>query len=195
MNKIETFGEYQKLASRTCAKLETPRLDSTHMMLGVVTEIGEVLDIYKKNIAYGKEMDKVNLGEELADIAWYIANDCTFNGIDLDHEACIEGRLEIREALQKGEFYGEQVNEQEKTLSLIVNILLGYLGQDNTGGLFSDPLAVMTILEHVAEKESLDFFQCLTNNIAKLKVRYPEKFTNEDALVRNVEAERIELEK
>ena len=35
----------------------------------------------------------------------------------------------------------------------------------------------------------------MTNNISKLQVRYPEKYTNEAALNRDLAAERVELEK
>ena len=48
MNKIQTLAEYQQLANRTCPDLGTNQLNELHMWLGVVTEIGETLDIFKK---------------------------------------------------------------------------------------------------------------------------------------------------
>ena len=41
----------------------------------------------------------------------------------------------------------------------------------------------------------IDIFRSLQNNIDKLKVRYPEKFTEECAINRDLVAERAELEK
>lgn len=41
----------------------------------------------------------------------------------------------------------------------------------------------------------VDFYKGLERNINKLKVRFPEKFTQENALNRDLESERKELEK
>jgi NTP pyrophosphatase (non-canonical NTP hydrolase) len=48
----------------------------THYTLGLGTEVGEVLDILKKRLAYGKPIDIVNLKEELGDLLWYVARLC-----------------------------------------------------------------------------------------------------------------------
>jgi NTP pyrophosphatase (non-canonical NTP hydrolase) len=39
--------------------------------MGMVTEAGEILDMLKKHIFYGKELDFVNLEEEMGDSNWY----------------------------------------------------------------------------------------------------------------------------
>ena len=44
-----------------------------HSALGVSTEAGELLDAVKKHVYYGKELDKVNLFEEVGDLFWYLA--------------------------------------------------------------------------------------------------------------------------
>lgn len=44
-----------------------------HAGIGIATEAGEFLDQIKKNLFYGKELDLVNLKEELGDLLWYIA--------------------------------------------------------------------------------------------------------------------------
>ena len=125
-----TPHEYQVLAEKTESKPheallqrlmrsdETPRL--VHASMGLQTEAGEFTDALKKYVYYGKELDRVNLGEEIGDILWYCALACNALGIDMG--------------------------------------------------------AVM-------EK-----------NIAKLQARYPDKFTEEAALVRHLEVERSILE-
>jgi hypothetical protein len=45
------------------------------------------------------------------------------------------------------------------------------------------------------EYADLDFWQILTNNIEKLKVRFPEKFNQDKALNRDLDSERKKLEK
>ena len=37
------------------------------MVAGVVGEIGELMDAYKRHIAYGKELDRINVLEEIGD--------------------------------------------------------------------------------------------------------------------------------
>jgi len=44
-----------------------------HGSCGIATEAGELLDAMKKHIFYGKEVDTVNVVEEVGDLMWYIA--------------------------------------------------------------------------------------------------------------------------
>lgn len=67
---------YQEEARRTTAPLESELMNSLHYISGVVTEAGELLDVLKKNIAYGKPIDYVNMKEEVGDLMWYIINLC-----------------------------------------------------------------------------------------------------------------------
>ena len=114
------INEYLMLTERTRSILETKQLDNLHMALGLVTEAGEIADVLKKNLAYNKEIDYINLQEEMGDICWYLAGLCNINGFD--------------------------------------------------------------------------FEKILQTNIDKLRSRYPDKFTNENALNRDLDAERQVLE-
>ena len=78
--EIET---YTRLSKRTLPNLSTKLEDNIHMTLGLVTEASEIADVYKKKLAYGKEVDEVNVKEELGDLMFYIVNMCTINGWDL----------------------------------------------------------------------------------------------------------------
>ncbi len=82
------YKDYQKESKRTCPNLNDQlRLglaDEMHMVLGISTEAGELLDAYKKHFAYGKELDKTNVGEEIADIMWYVSNLCRMLNIDME---------------------------------------------------------------------------------------------------------------
>lgn len=44
-----------------------------HAYMGLTTEVGELVDTFKKHIFYGKEIDHENLVEEMGDLFWYIA--------------------------------------------------------------------------------------------------------------------------
>jgi NTP pyrophosphatase (non-canonical NTP hydrolase) len=91
-----------------------------HAALGACTETGELQDMIKKHIIYGKPFDAVNILEECGDVLWYLA-----------------------------------------------------LALDATG-------------------HTMD--ECMERNIAKLRKRFPERFTSEHALARNLIAERQALE-
>ena len=81
-----TYQEYQTSASRTCVNLSTNKANARHMKMGVMSEIGELIDAYKKELAYGKTLDLINIGEEWADVSWYLANEATRVGIQLVEE-------------------------------------------------------------------------------------------------------------
>lgn len=192
MSKIQTILEYQGLAARTCPDLPIENGNERHMNLGVITEGGEILDIFKKNLAYGKAIDVVNLGEELADMSWYIVNKCRFQEDPLDSDFN-EIKVEVKDILDTQMFTEQGLPKELRTEALIHGIIGAYMGPTNN--IFTPPVIQLAILANIAEWFELDFFQLLTNNINKLKVRYPEKFTEEAALNRNLAAERAELEK
>lgn len=74
--------EYQKLAARTLPRLSNEQEDIQHMLFGMMTELGELVDTYKKHYAYGKELDMVNVMEEMGDIMWYWAGMCSITGVN-----------------------------------------------------------------------------------------------------------------
>ena len=113
------FDWYKEQVQRTYNSKDKDA-DLVHSALGLVTEAGEVADVAKKMIAYGKIPDEVNIQEELGDLMFYLADICT--------------------------------------------------------------------------KRGYSFANILTTNIKKLENRYPEKFTNEAALNRDLTAERNTLE-
>jgi len=84
MEKDVFLSDYVAWTAKTCAKLDTHKEDIIHMIFGMQTEIGELTDIFKKNMAYEKDIDWVNVSEELGDLMFYIASFCRITGIDLD---------------------------------------------------------------------------------------------------------------
>ena len=68
-----TIQEYQALALRTL----NPELSRKDVLIngvmGLCGESGEAIDIVKKWLAQGHELDKEKLARELGDIAWYLA--------------------------------------------------------------------------------------------------------------------------
>lgn len=70
-------NEYQKLAMTTLNP-ELSRKDVLiNSVMGLCGESGEAIDIVKKWLAQGHELDKEHLAKELGDIAWYLAEAAT----------------------------------------------------------------------------------------------------------------------
>jgi NTP pyrophosphatase (non-canonical NTP hydrolase) len=68
--------QYSQEIKRTCPDLGSDLNNQLHMAIGASTEANELLDSYKKWFAYGKELDKVNVAEEISDCFWYLVNLC-----------------------------------------------------------------------------------------------------------------------
>lgn len=72
-----TFDEYQKQALTTAANDYEPLMEKTIWAMGIAGEAGEVVEKWKKIVAYqqGKitDDDLKLLKKELGDVVWYIA--------------------------------------------------------------------------------------------------------------------------
>jgi NTP pyrophosphatase (non-canonical NTP hydrolase) len=113
-------NQYQDEVKRTFAKCETEFMDHIHMASGIVTEASELLDAYKKYIAYKKPLDLANLKEEVGDILWYIANYCNINGWSMeDIMATNIAKLRVRYPEKFDEFLAvnRNLNEEYKILN------------------------------------------------------------------------------
>lgn len=80
-----TINEYQKEALRTA---QTDKLNPEERLLngvmGLNGEAGEAIDIVKKHIFQGHDLDKSHVAKELGDIAWYLATSADAIGYDLE---------------------------------------------------------------------------------------------------------------
>ncbi len=67
------INEYQELAMRTLNKDLSKKDVLINGVMGLCGESGEVIDIVKKHLAQGHELDKDKIAKELGDVAWYLA--------------------------------------------------------------------------------------------------------------------------
>lgn len=171
---------YQEQAKRTCPLLDSD-LDIPHMIYGMMSEMPELIQACNNE-------DKINIGEELTDLVWYLSNYCRFQNIQLEY-------LVI------------DVPAPSKNLTIIEDLMwwIGELADINKkeiayGKVYSLETEI-NILQNLFywiqvfyKRYNIDMYNCLDKNIAKLKQRYPEKFTTENALNRDLDAERQILE-
>jgi len=66
------FNQYQKHALRTCGVSE-PTKRILNGVMGLAGESGECIDLMKKHLFQGHELNREKLKDELGDVLWYIA--------------------------------------------------------------------------------------------------------------------------
>lgn len=85
-------NEYQKSAMTTL----NPALDRKDVLInsvmGLCGESGEAIDIVKKWLMQGHELDKEHLIKELGDVAWYLAEAAT--ALDIPLEDVFQGNID-----------------------------------------------------------------------------------------------------
>ena len=87
-----TGNEYQKLAMTTLNPQLSKRDILINSVMGLCGESGEAIDIVKKWMAHGHDLDKDHLAKELGDIAWYLAE--TAYALDIPLEDILQGNIE-----------------------------------------------------------------------------------------------------
>lgn len=108
-------NEYQKAAMATL----NPALDKKDVLInsvmGLCGESGEAIDIVKKWLMQGHELDKERLVKELGDVAWYLAEAATALAVSL--EAVFQGNLDkLRQRFPNGFDTEASVNRKEGDL-------------------------------------------------------------------------------
>lgn len=84
-------------------------------IMGLCGESGEAIDIVKKWLMQGHELDKKHLVRELGDVAWYLAEAAT--ALDVPLEAVFQGNLDkLRRRFPNGFDTGASVNRKEGDL-------------------------------------------------------------------------------
>lgn len=87
-----TVNEYQELAMRTLNPSLSPKDVLLNSVMGLCGESGEAIDIVKKWLAHGHELDKEHLKKELGDIAWYLAEAAT--ALDISLEEILQANID-----------------------------------------------------------------------------------------------------
>ena len=82
-----TINEYQKAAMRTVSGVAGATKDNQLIngVMGLCGESGEFMDLLKKHMFHGHELDKEHMAKELGDIAWYLATTADALGYDLEN--------------------------------------------------------------------------------------------------------------
>ena len=111
MNTKEYINESKKTLGNVDDNMVNRISDKSHINLlhgaiGISTESGEILDAFKKHIYYGKELDIVNIKEEIGDVMWYCAIFC--RDLNISFEEIMETNINKLKAR-----YGEKFTEDK----------------------------------------------------------------------------------
>ena len=87
-----TVNEYQKNAMKTLNPALSKKDVLINGVMGLCGESGEAIDIVKKHLHQGHELDKKKLAAELGDIAWYLAE--TAYALDIPLEDIFRGNID-----------------------------------------------------------------------------------------------------
>lgn len=178
---------------RTLPDLGSLEANLSHMVLGMSSELSELQKCLNK-----KDFDKVNCGEEIADGFWYGFNYANLRGIEIS-DTLLDNLDEWHKMTDIAINIGD--------LADIVKRLLAYKQsfevqeekrKSNNGDDFKKEASMLysylVSLARVAVCYDINIEEIMGKNILKLYVRYPDKFSEDSALIRDLEAERAILE-
>lgn len=189
MTQITSFNEYIPLATRTESLFESVKANPVvfSQLLNAGIAIGNLLDMIKKNVAYGKVIDEHKWNTFLVEASNAIIelNETPIKDLEDKKELPLNPRLfhgaigiateatELLEAMDialrsDNEWDGVNVKEEIADIAWYEAILLDEIGAN--------------------------FYDLLSTNIEKLQARYPEKFSADNAINRNLDVERKILE-
>lgn len=179
------FIDYVPLAIRTEKPL--PQMDRlVHGCMGLITEIGEVTTELKRMAIYEKPLDeerKAHILEEIGDVLWYVA-------IITDAAQLPKGQLQdasttIVPFLSAHLYEATALVLSQKCgtiCKMIAKIKAGASKKSNFSQKMTENLIVLIVaLVVLTEKCGANLDKVMTDNITKLQVRYPDKYSNEAA--------------
>ena len=161
-----TFSEYMPQAMRTCPTTLTDTDKLKNAAFGLIGEIGEVADLFKKSLYQGHELRIDDLTKELGDVCWYIAQAATALNVNPEGTEC------------ENISYDEILFVLADCASNAGTIARGvHLGMLEGGSLAGNSLlsSILTGVMALAKKYGIE--SILEKNIDKLKTRYPQGFT------------------
>jgi NTP pyrophosphatase (non-canonical NTP hydrolase) len=170
--------QFQIEASRTMVVMDA-RSNREHSVLGVISELGELADIYKKNLAYKKPIDHINKIEEIIDVYFYLVNEATFLNVELPENLDSYSR----------NIYGNEIEDTDPG-DLLLQFVIDCIDLNDIETTVRRFTRICELLGVSIEEIESGFDKV----IAKLKVRFPDGFNETQALERNLLAERRALE-
>lgn len=145
-----------------------------HAQLGMLTEVGELGDLFKRQVAYGTAYDPVKLLNECGDIFWYFAlyMDCS----SLHMKMADDWLSKVQDGPYKDA--GEPNQRVCRVLALALSALAAdeavEMSRDDWGDACQATIGLLYVL---LKRHGYTVEQCLDANDAKLEVRFGKVFS------------------
>lgn len=186
MNSL-TLTQYVLLAIRTEKPLPTlGRL--THACMGMVTEIGEVVTELKRMAIYGKPLDadrKKHILEEIGDVMWYVA--ILLHALDVE-ASLFDTTINNIPATQEGKYEALTLRFGTTLGEVCLAVQLALIHEKVTNGnhnqICSNLETLMKGLRVLAQDCDSTLELAMFDNIEKLRLRFPDAYSNEAAEAR-----------
>lgn len=170
--------KFQEEVLRPLKVLESEKENLCHAVMGMHSELNEIMDAIDAE-------DDVNLGEEYGDLIFYMAAYCNFRKLDL-------------QSIWDAKLPDGRVLSHIYWTSKLQDLVKKFLAYDKD----IDVVVEVEILQELSRSVNYEIEMCelklkiiLQNVVDKLRVRYKNGFTTQEALNRDLKAEREELEK
>ena len=106
------INEYQKLAMVTLNNKLDKKEILTNSVMGLCGESGEAIDLVKKHLFHGHELDRDALIKELGDVAWYLAE--AAEALEIPLEEIFERNIEkLKKRYPEGFSEEKSINRTE----------------------------------------------------------------------------------
>ena len=103
------INEYEKLAMATLNKNIKKEDILINSAMGLCGESGEVIDLIKKHLFQGHELNKDDLVKELGDVAWYLAEAAYALDVSLE-EICQKNIEKLKKRFPEGFDSNKSIN-------------------------------------------------------------------------------------
>ncbi len=105
------INEYEKLAMTTLNKNIKKEDILINSAMGLCGESGEVIDLIKKHLFQGHELNKDDLVKELGDVAWYLAEAAYALDVSLE-EICQKNIEKLKKRFPEGFDSNKSINRE-----------------------------------------------------------------------------------
>lgn len=96
------------------ARLDVPGIRLLHAAIGMNTEAGEVIDLVKKKLFYGKSVDRTKFLDEMGDLVWYLGLACDVLGTTFE-ELKAGNAAKLAERYREGKFSAQAAINPNKS--------------------------------------------------------------------------------
>lgn len=178
--------QYREETKRTLPDLSSTLLNSLHMTVGIMTELGEIAEAFSEPSEGG--LDIVNLKEEIADASWYLANYANIHNLVFP-EVTEQDLIVFEDEWTFGKIlsYGGKLLDFDKKLLAYGKVI----DEDKRKDVFNNLYLYILLF---CKLYDINIEEGYDRNIAKLRLRFPDKFDAEKAINRDTTAERVVLE-